>query len=147
MTIVKWKPMRDLLNIQEEMDRFVNDFFQGTSGREMREGMWSPAVDISENEDGIVVSAEVPGMKKEEISISIQNNVLILKGEKQKEEEKKEHNYHRIERAYGSFQRSFSLPATVDANKVKAAYKDGVLKIELPKKEEAKPKEISINVD
>ncbi len=148
MAIVRWRPMRDLYNIQNDLDRFVNDFFQNEPERGVRNGgVWSPAVDISETENALMMTAEIPGMKKEDISISINNNVLVLKGEKKKEKESKDENYHRIERSYGSFTRSFSLPTTVDANKVKASYKDGVLIVELSKKEEAKPKEISINVD
>ena len=148
MAIVRWRPMRDLYHIQGEMDRFVNDFFQTDSRLDLPNGgTWSPAVDISETENALMVSAEIPGMKKEEIKISIHNNILVLKGEKKKEKEEKEEKYHRIERTYGSFTRSFSLPTSVDPNKVKASYKDGILYVELLKKEEAKPKEISVNVE
>ena len=147
MAIVRWRPMRDLFHIQDDLNRFVNDFFENEPSRGHNNGVWSPAVDISETENSIQVTAEVPGMNKDDIKISIHNNVLVLKGEKKKEKEEKEENYHRIERAYGSFMRSFSLPTSIDANKVKASYKDGILTIELSKKEEAKPKEISINVE
>ena len=147
MTIVKWKPVRDLYHIQGEMDRFVNDFFRGIPNGDSSHGDWSPAVDIRESENAILVSVEVPGMKKDDINISIQNNILAIKGEKVKNVEHENDNYHRSERAYGSFQRSFSLPTSVDPNKVKASYKEGVLTIELLKKEDAKPKEISISVN
>lgn len=146
MAIVRWRPLRDLYRLQEDMDRFIDDFFHGFPGREVETGMWSPSVDICETEDAVIVTAEVPGMKKDDIKISIQDNVLMLKGEKHQEKEAKQENYHRLERVYGSFRRSFSLPASVDASKVKASYKDGVLRIELPKKEEARPKEIPITV-
>ena len=147
MAIVRWRPMRDLFHIQDDLNRFVNDFFESEPSRGAQNGVWNPAVDISETDNAIQVTAEIPGMKKEDIKISIHNNVLVLKGEKKKEKEEKEENYHRIERAYGSFMRSFSLPTSVNASKVKAAYKDGILTVELSKKEEAKPNEISINVE
>jgi len=144
---VRWSPVRDILNIQDEMSRLFNAFFTRTSDRtEGRTLSWSPLVDISETDDKIKVTAEVPGMKKDDIKISIQDNVLTLKGEKKQEKEEKDKNSHRVERAYGAFERSFSLPASVQTDKVKASYKEGVLTISLPKPEEAKPKEIDISV-
>jgi len=129
------------------MSRLFNAFFTRTSDRtEGRTLSWSPLVDISETDDKIKVTAEVPGMKKDDIKISIQDNVLTLKGEKKQEKEEKDKNSHRVERAYGAFERSFSLPASVQTDKVKASYKEGVLTISLPKPEEAKPKEIDISV-
>jgi HSP20 family protein len=103
-------------------------------------------VDISENKDSIHVDVEIPGMKKEDIKISLENNVLMLKGEKKQEREINEENCHRLERRYGSFVRSFELPMPVQADKIKASYKNGVLHVELPKAEEVKPKEIPIEV-
>ena len=147
ITLVRWSPVRDILNIQDEMSRLFNAFFTRTSDRtEGRTLSWSPLVDISETDDKIKVTAEVPGMKKDDIKISIQDNVLTLKGEKKQEKEEKDKNSHRVERAYGAFERSFSLPASVQTDKVKASYKEGVLTISLPKPEEAKPKEIDISV-
>lgn len=144
---MRWSPVRDILNIQDEMSRLFNAFFTRTSDRtEGRTLSWSPLVDISETDDKIKVTAEVPGMKKDDIKISIQDNVLTLKGEKKQEKEEKDKNSHRVERAYGAFERSFSLPASVQTDKVKASYKEGVLTISLPKPEEAKPKEIDISV-
>jgi len=148
MAIVRWRPWRDLYRMQEEMDRLFSDWFERFSERrEVTQGLWSPDVDISETVEAIFVSAEVPGIKKEDIHISVQDNILTIKGEKKQEKETKGENYHRVERCHGAFQRSFNLPAVVDSSKVKASYKDGVLKIELPKKEEAKPKEIPIAIE
>jgi len=106
-----------------------------------------PRVDIAETNGELVVAAELPGLTRDDVSIRIENNVLTLKGEKKQEEEEKATNYHRIERSYGAFSRSFSLPSTVDASKVRAGFKDGVLTITLPKTEEAKGKEIPIEVE
>jgi HSP20 family protein len=108
---------------------------------------WLPSVDIAETKDDLIVKAEVPGMTKEDISISLSDNVLTLRGEKKKEKEEKGKTFYRTERCYGSFVRSFTLPAPVLANKVKAVYKDGVLEITLPKSEQVKAKEIPIVVE
>jgi HSP20 family protein len=105
---------------------------------------WSPAVDIFETESEIVVKAELPGMERKDITLNLEKNVLTLRGERRFQKETKEENYHRIERSYGGFSRSFSIPATVDEERISAEYKDGVLKIVLPKKEQAKPKQIRI---
>jgi HSP20 family protein len=146
MSLMKWRPARDLWGIQEEMNRLFDEFFSRTPARFEEEGMWAPHVDISETKDDIIVVAEAPGMKKEDIKITVQDNVLTLKGEKKQEKEEKEANYHRIERSHGSFTRSFELPTTIQVDRIKANYKDGVLHISLPKAEEVKPKEISISV-
>jgi len=148
MALIRWSPFRDLVSIQDEMNRLFNDYFSKPLS-EGKEGtiLWNPTVDISETKDDVVVSAEFPGMKKEDIKISLQDNVLTLMGEKKQDKEEKNKNYHRIERSYGVFQRSFVLPATVQSDKVNANYKDGVLSITLPKAEEAKPKEIEISVE
>jgi HSP20 family protein len=148
MAITRWRPLRDLVSMQDEMNRLFDDFFGRPLVRaEWTEGVWSPIVDVSEDKDNVIVKAEMPGMKKEDVKISIQDNVLTLKGEKKQEKEEKDANYHRIERSYGSFSRSFTLPTSVKADKVKASYKDGVLNITLPKTEEAKPKEIPVSVE
>ena len=148
MAITRWRPLRDLVSMQDEMNRLFDDFFGRPLVRtEWTEGVWSPHVDISETKDDVVIKAEMPGMTKDDIKISIHDNVLTLKGEKKQEKEEKEANYHRIERSHGSFCRSFALPTSVKADKVKASYKDGVLNITLPKTEEAKPKEIPVNIE
>jgi HSP20 family protein len=105
---------------------------------------WSPAVDIFETEGEIVVKAELPGMERKDIALNLENNVLTVKGERRFTKEAKDDNYHRIERSYGTFSRSFSIPATVDEEKIRADYREGVLKIVLPKKEQAKAKQIRI---
>jgi HSP20 family protein len=150
MAIMRWRPYGNLINIQDEMNRLFDDFFGrgefGHAPARGAEGRWIPAVDISEDDDHLFVDVEVPGMKKEDIKVSLEHNVLSLKGEKKQEKEVKEENYHRWERSYGSFARSFELPVPVQADKIKAKYRDGVLHIELPKAEEVKPKEIPIEV-
>jgi HSP20 family protein len=108
---------------------------------------WFPMVDITETKDEVIVKAEVPEMSKEDVSVSLQDNILTLRGEKKQEKEEKGKTFHRVERSYGSFARSFTLPTAVLAGKVKATYKDGILQITLPKAEEVKSKEIPISVD
>lgn len=144
MTIVRWSPMRDILNIQEEMNRIFNNFARPSEGQ--RGVLWSPQVDIYESDDGITVELEIPGMSKDDVNIRIQDNVLTLKGEKKQDEDTKGKNFHRVERSYGTFERSFSLPSSIQTDRVRATTKDGVLTITLPKAEEAKPREIAIAV-
>lgn len=146
MTLVKWRPMRDVWSIQDEINRTFDNFFGRTEREEWTESRWAPAVDISENKDDLMVNVEVPGMKKEDIKVTIQDGILTVRGERKQEKEEKDKSLHRVERSYGSFCRSFTLPTTVQGDKIKANYKDGVLMIALPKVEEAKPKEISIDV-
>jgi HSP20 family protein len=138
-----------LLNIRDEVNRLFDNFFTGLPERRrgLLEGEWAPSVDVAETDNEVVVTAELPGIKQDDVDITITDDVLTLKGEKKEEKEVKEKNYHRIERSYGSFQRSISLPAGVQADKAKATYKDGVLHITVPKAEEAKPKQIKINVE
>ena len=137
-------PVFDIASeFSREADRLMDGLFSRGLIRFTDE--WSPVVDISETNDEVVIRAEVPGMTKEDISITPQDNVLTLRGEKKQEE--KGVTFHRVERSYGSFVRSFALPTLVQADKVKASYKDGVLQITLPKAEEVKPKEISISVN
>jgi HSP20 family protein len=148
MAIVRWRPFRDLVSIQDEMNRLFDDFFGRPLARtEWTEGVWSPTVDVSEDKDNVIIRAEMPGTKKEDVDISIQDNVLTLNGEKKQEKEEKDKNYHRVERSYGSFCRSFQLPTSVKTDKIKANYRDGVLNITLPKTEEVKPKQIPISIE
>ena len=149
MSIMRWRPTRDLLNVRDEMNRLFDSVFSGWPERResLLEGDWAPSVDVAETDEEIVVTAELPGVKQEEVDISIADSVLTLKGEKKEEKEVKEKNYHRIERSYGSFQRSISLPTGVEASKAKATYKDGILRVTVPKVEEAKPKQIKIDVE
>lgn len=137
-----------LFEVGTEFSREMERWMDGLSRGLVRfTDEWSPTVDISETKDEVIVKAEVPGMTKEDISVFLQDNVLTLRGEKKQEKEEKDKTFHRVERSYGSFVRSFTLPTLVQADKVKAAYKVGVLQITLPKAEEVKPKEILISVN
>jgi HSP20 family protein len=149
MAIVRWwDPMRDLAGIQDKMNQIFEDTFTRTRGREegLTGGMWTPAVDIYETDTTVVVKAELPGVQKDQVGVEVKDGVLTLRGERKYEKEVKEENFHRIERSYGTFQRAFSLPTTVDQEKISATMKDGVLEVSLPKKEAAKPKQISVTV-
>ena len=145
--LARWDPFSDLRDTRREMDRLFGSLFGATpANMAAAEGVWSPAVDIYETKEAFLVKAELPGMKQEDIQITIVDSTLTLKGERKREDEVREEGYTRVERAYGTFQRALALPSTVDAAKVRARYKDGVLEIELPKKEEAKPKEIKVQL-
>ena len=137
--------MRDVPRLRREMDRLWDDFF-GPGRRAFRplEAEWAPVVDGSETADKLVVKAEVPGMDAQNIDISLSGDILTIKGEKKSEREEKKENYHLVERSHGSFSRSLRLPTAVEADKIEAAYKQGVLTVTCPKKEEAKPKAIEI---
>jgi HSP20 family protein len=139
-------PFRELAAVPELMRRLFEDLPLTLRGREEAFGAaaWAPPVDIYETESEIVVKAEVPGMSQNDISLEVRNGVLTLRGERKAEKEVKEENYHRMERSYGTFQRSFTLPTNVDEGKANASMKNGILEIHLPKKEEARPKQIRI---
>jgi HSP20 family protein len=138
--------MGNLQSFQDEMNRMFNQFFRGSTSEEGSWGhyTWTPPVDIYETDDALVFTADLPGVAKDEVSIEVQNNTLILRGERKHDAAVKEEHYHRVERAYGSFQRSFVLPTLVDQEHVQATYHDGVLELRLPKSEAAKPKRIAI---
>jgi len=144
MAIVRWNPLGSLAGMEiDRLNRMFADF-----QNEAFNQAWVPAVDIYET-DGheVVIKAELPDVKKEDINVTFENNVLTLSGERKQEETTKREQYQRVERHFGSFSRSFTLPATVDASRIAASYKDGVLTIRLPRREEAKPKQISVNVE
>ena len=151
MAIVRWEPFRDLVTVQERMNRIFDEAFRG-AGRGGGEddwalgGTWAPAVDIYEQDGNLVLKAELPGIDPKDVDVRVENNVLTLRGERKFESEVKREKYHRVERAYGSFSRSFTLPSVVDTDKIKAEFKDGLLRVTLPTREEAKPKQISIAV-
>jgi HSP20 family protein len=148
MAIVRFEPFCGPSAAQNQFERFLREAFSPVSGEgEVSTRTWAPPVDIYENGDNLVLKAELPGVNPDDVEIRVEDNTLYLKGERKFEKEVKEQNYHRVERSYGSFTRSFSLPNSVDADKVAANYKDGVLTLTMPKKEEAKPKTIKINVD
>lgn len=150
MSLTLRRPKRHLFDIYDGMDRIFDDFF----GRwpaflraESRDWDWRPPVDISETDDNVEIRAEIPGLSEKDVSVSVTDNVLTLKGEKKHESEVNEENYHRVERAYGHFHRSFTLPANLQTDNAKATFKDGVLTLSIPKAEEVKPKEIKISVE
>ena len=143
MSLVRWEPFRDLLALQERLNRGFDSSRQ--TGEEQL-GTWAPAVDIYETEKEIVLKADLPGLKLEDVDISLNNNVLSVRGERRFEKDVKEDNYHRVERAYGNFVRTFTLPNTVNVEQIDATYDNGVLKITLPKREEARPKQIKVSV-
>jgi HSP20 family protein len=151
MAIVRWEPFRDLVGLQDRMNRLFDDSFRGLTRGSADDdwalgGTWAPAVDIFEQDGNVVLKAELPGIDPKEVDIRLENNVLTLRGERKVDDEVKRESYHRVERAYGTFSRSFTLPSVVDQEKIKADYHDGVLTLTLPKREEAKPKQITVNV-
>ena len=147
MPIVRWEPYRDLMTTQREFDRLFKEAFTPFNGEgELSTRTWAPPVDIYETENDIVLKAELPGMDPKDVEVKVEDNTLYLKGERKFEKEVMNENYHRVERSYGSFARSFSLPNSISAEKVKAEFKDGLLTLTLPKREEAKPKTIKIDV-
>ena len=146
MAITRWDPFRDLSILQERMNRV----FEDAAGRGWKNDepsattSWSPAVDIYETDNEITLQAELPGVDRKDIALQLENNVLTLKGERRFEKETNQENYHRIERSYGGFSRAFTIPSGVEEDKIRADYKDGILKIALPKKEQVKAKQIKI---
>jgi len=146
MPIVKVDPFRELTAMQDRMARLFGDVYLRDEDTGFR-GTWTPAVDIFETEThDLVLKAELPGMTREDIEVVVENSTLVLKGTKQLNADVKDENYRRIERTYGTFHRSFTLPNTVDASKVSADYKNGVLTVKLPFREEAKPRTINVEV-
>ena len=147
MAIMRFDPFRDLAILQDRMNRLFNDSYGPRRDDDlMNRGTWTPAVDIYEVDGALVLKAELPGMQREDIDVNIENNTLTIRGERKLDKEIKQESFHRVERAYGSFERSFSLPNTVDPAKVAAEFKNGVLAVTLPVREEAKPRSINIEV-
>lgn len=144
MSIIKYDPFRELRSLQDEMNRlFMTNYSRG-SEEGFASGAWSPKVDIFENKENLVIEAELPGMKREDVDVSIENNVLTLHGERKFEKKDDGDNYHRVERSYGSFTRSFTLPQTVTADGATADFKNGILRVQLLKREETKARKIEI---
>lgn len=148
MTLVRWDPFRELEDMSERLNRvFSRPAVPAKNGKELLTvADWIPTVDISETEGEYVIKAELPDVKKEDVKVTLEDGVLTLTGERRQEKEEKNTKYHRVERSYGSFVRSFSLPDLVDETKVKAEYKDGMLNLHLPKSEKAKPRAIEVKV-
>ena len=143
-TLDRWEPFRGS-STDSQLNRLFNDFF-GRASQDQNLTTWAPAVDIYEGEHELVVKADLPDIKPEELDVRVKNNILTIRGERKFEKKVDENNYLRLERAYGSFARSFSLANTVNTEAIQADYQDGVLTLKIPKREEAKPKQIKVNV-
>ena len=149
MSMVRFDPFNELATMQDRINRIFGDAYtrRFDDGGLTQRGEWLPVVDIFENANQeIVLKAELPGLAREDIDVRVENNTLTLRGERKRESEVKQEQYHRVERSYGAFTRSFSLPSRIDTEKVKAEFKDGVLSITLPVKAEAKPRHIDVAV-
>ena len=146
MTVLtRWEPFREFSTLQDRMNRLFRESFEGQE-QSLSTSSFAPAVDVYEDEHNVALKIEVPGIDEKDIDIRVENNLLTVHGERKIEKEEKEENFRRVERQYGSFTRTFTLPNTVDTENVQANYDKGVLKINLPKKAEAKPKQIKVNV-
>ena len=145
MAIQRWDPFKELTNLKSQMDKIFENLLG--EGEEIKTGSWVPPVDIYETENEIVIKAEVPGVSQNDVEIKVEDDTLIIRGEKKFERDMEKETYHRAERVYGKFQRTFILPKSIEKDKIKATLKHGVLTVILPKKEEVKPKEISIQVE
>ena len=148
MALVRWDPFRELEEVSDRLNRmFARPATRTANGKEtMIVADWVPSVDISESDGEYQIKAEIPDVKKEDVKVTLEDGVLTIQGERKHEQEEKGKKYHRIERSYGSFVRTFSLPDVIDEEKVKAEFKDGVLNLSLPKSEKAKPKAIDVKV-
>ena len=149
MTIVRWDPFRNMTTLQDRINRVFDEAVSRSKDYddEVSKCDWRPIVDIYDSEKAIVIDAELPGVTKDDITLDVKENILTLKGKRKSGEEAKKENYYRMERCFGTFERAFTLPATVDPGKIKANFKDGILRTEIPKPEEKRPKQISINVE
>ncbi len=141
--LTRWEPFRDLARLQDEMTRLLGDERMFRAGESVG---WTPSCDIYEDEEAVKVRFELAGVDPKNVEVRFENGVLTLKGERKLENEEKRENYHRVELSYGTFTRSFSLPGTIDAEKIRAESKDGVLTVTLPKRAEAKPRSIQVKV-
>jgi len=141
MTLTRWTPWQEIESVNRQLSRLLDD---SNSTMDTGGGHWAPSVDIRETDDALLVQAELPGIDKKDVKLEVREGVMTLSGERRYEKDVEEENVHRIERSYGSFTRSFSLPANIDSEKVQAEMKDGVLSVRLPKRESAKPKAIEI---
>lgn len=148
MTLTRWNPARDLMNLTEDMNRFMNNALtdRGTRETSLFRGTWSPDVDISEDSDNFYLHVELPGLGHDDVNVRYEEGMLTITGEKKVQDERNERNYHRVERGYGRFERSFRLTSNIDADKISADFSNGVLAITLPKLETAKPKEIEVKI-
>jgi len=146
MVITRWDPFRELTTLQNRVNGLFQDFNRPGQDELTATGSFVPAVDVYEDEQKVTLKLEIPGIDQNDVDIRLENNTLTVRGERKFEKEEKEENFHRIERRYGSFARSFTLPNTLDSEKVQANYENGVLKIDIAKRAEAKPKQIKVNI-
>jgi len=144
MAIIRWDPFGDFMTLRDRMNRLFEDMSSSKEEKDFMTRAWAPSVDIYENENEVVLAAEIPGVDEKDVEIKVEDNNLILKGERKFEKEAKEENYHRIERSYGSFFRSFALPAYIEQDKIEAEHENGVLRVRMPKKPELKPRKVKI---
>ncbi len=146
MSMTRWEPFRGLNTLQEQVNRLFEDSFARSRSTQAELASWAPAVDIYETENEVVVKADLPDVQEKDIDVRVENSTLTIRGERKFNNEVHEENYLRVERAYGTFTRSFSLPNTVNAEAIHAEYRNGVLSVRMPKREETKPKQIKISV-
>jgi HSP20 family protein len=149
VTLIRWEPTRELQSIQSEMNRLFNSFFEPAaagSGASAVLRRWSPAVDVVETDDNFVLRADLPGVSESDVKIELYDNVLILSGERKASHEENKKGYYRVERSYGHFSRSLTLPEGVDADGIKASFDNGVLEVKIPKPEQRKPRKVEITV-
>jgi HSP20 family protein len=145
MNVIRWSPYRDLSSLADQFNRALGTATGRERDEELSLGAWIPPVDIAEDKDRITLTAELPGFSEDQVNILMEGGVLTIRGERKFEEEKNGRNFHRVERSYGQFVRSFTLPNNVDRDQIRASFDNGLLKIELPKSEEARPREIKIS--
>lgn len=148
MALTRWDPMKEMISLRERMNCLFEDSLLRSRGteEELSAGNWAPAVDIYEQPEQIILRADLPGMSSDQIQLKVENNMLTISGERRFEKDVKRESYHRVERQYGTFMRSFSLPSGIDFENIRAEHRDGVLEIFLPKREGSKPKAIKIDV-
>jgi HSP20 family protein len=146
MSITRWDPFQNLATLQDQVNRLFETPFAGRRGENSNLTAWAPAVDIYETENELVIKADLPDINEKDLDVRVENNMLTIRGERKFEQKVNEDNYLRIERTYGSFSRSFSLPTTVNTESIQAEYKNGVLTVQLPKRAESKPRQVKVNV-
>lgn len=144
MAIIRWDPFGDFVTLRDRMNRLFEDMSGSKEEKDLMTRAWAPSVDIYENENEVVLCAEIPGVEEKDVEIKVEDNNLIIKGERKFEKEAKEENYHRIERSYGSFFRSFALPSYIEQDRIEAEHENGVLRVRMPKKAELKPRKVKI---
>jgi HSP20 family protein len=144
MTLVKWEPFRDLMAMQDRMTRLIDETLSRVMKEEVGKGVWSPPVDILERGDEVVLKMDLPGVSQDEIEVKVEENILIVQGERRFTKEVLDESYIQIERPYGTFRRTFNLPRMIEHERIKASYKDGVLRVVLPKRQEAQLKQVLV---